>query len=141
MKNKFSDNLFIIAGLILLLISVYVYTLLAESGNYALPFIIFGCACGLFGHGMGSRLAKRAQQKDPELAKRVDIEVNDERNSKIRDLAKAKAFDMFIYIFGILLLLFAFMGIPTSAVLLLCLAYAAVIVFFIFNFKKQNKTM
>ena len=48
---------------------------------------------GLFGGSMGEALKNKAMQSNPDEAKRIMIEQNDERNTIINSVAKSKAFD------------------------------------------------
>ena len=49
----------------------------------ALPFLLVGFGCGIFGHGLGELLAKKAAASDPEMARQVEIAQTDERNVMI----------------------------------------------------------
>lgn len=88
-----------------------------------LPYVCIGIGSGLFGHGMGSILSRRAMQNNPQMRKQMEIEQNDERNIAIANRAKGKAFDMMTFIFGALMISFALMGADLAAVLLLVSAY------------------
>ena len=43
----------------------------------ALPFLLVGFGCGIFGHGLGELLAKKAAESDPETARRMEIDQTD----------------------------------------------------------------
>lgn len=88
-----------------------------------LPYVCIGIGSGLFGHGMGSILSRRAMQNNPQMQKQMEIEQNDERNIAIANRAKGKAFDMMTFVFGALMIAFALMGADLAAVLLLVFAY------------------
>ena len=88
-----------------------------------LPYVCIGIGSGLFGHGMGSILSRRAMQNNPQMRKQMEIEQNDERNIAIANRAKGKAFDMMTFVFGALMISFALMGADLAAVLLLVSAY------------------
>lgn len=107
----------------------------------ALPYVCVGVGCGLFGHGMGSIISKRAVQRDPEAQRKLKIEANDERNIAIESRAKGKAFDMMTFIFGALMISFALMGVDTAALLLLVFAYLCVHGFAIYYRVKFEKEM
>ena len=64
----------------------------------ALPFLLVGFGCGIFGHGLGELLAKKAAESDPETARRMEIDQTDERNVMIGNMAKAKGYDMMTYV-------------------------------------------
>ena len=63
-----------------------------------------GLGAGLFGTGFGS-LVRREICSTTALARRERIEAGDERNQSLLALAKAKAYDVFIYAGAILLAL------------------------------------
>ena len=95
----------------------------AHRGTKVLPYLGIGLGCGLFGHGMGAVLAARARRADPERFRQMDVEKKDERNVVLAAAAKAKAFDLMTFVFGALLIAFAFMGVETAPLLLLVFAY------------------
>lgn len=106
-----------------------------------LPYVCIGLGCGAFGHGLGNLISRKAEQSDPALQKQKAIEQNDERNIAIANHAKAKAYDLMIYLFGALMVAFAMMGVDTAAVLLLVFAYLVVVGFFLYYQSKYNREM
>ena len=142
MKTKMTKYVTIILGLLLWAIGFY----LLKTGNdpqgimRALPYVCISFGCGLFGYGMGDVLSERALNSDPKLKKKMDIEINDERNVTIANKAKGKAFDMMTFVFGALMVSFALMGIDIVAVLLLVFAYLFVhgfSLYYRFKFEKE----
>ncbi|MDQ0114002.1 hypothetical protein [Paenibacillus harenae] len=89
----------------------------------ALPFICVGLGCGIFGHGMGEIIVRTAMKNNPAAAKQLEIDKKDERNLAIANRAKAKAYDMMVFVLGALITAFAFMAIDLIMVLLLVFAY------------------
>ena len=89
----------------------------------ALPYVCIGLGCGSFGHGMGNLIVNKAVKGDPNIQKQIEIEKKDERNIAISSHAKAKAYDIMIFVFGALLISFALMGVDLIPVLLLVFAY------------------
>lgn len=92
----------------------------------ALPFLLAGFGSGIFGHGMGEWIARKAAQADPSLARQIEIEQKDERNMMIGNMAKAKAFDMMTYVFGMVMVSFAIMNESLRMVLALVICYLLV---------------
>ena len=84
-----------------------------------LPYLCIGVGCGCFGHGAGELLSRRALKNDPTLQKQLEIQKNDERNIALASRAKAKAYDMGIYLYGALLVAFALMDVSLPLLLLL----------------------
>lgn len=91
-----------------------------------LPFICLGVGAGLLGNGIAQLVQRWALQKDPELARQQEIEVGDERNIRLAEGAKARAFDLMVFVFGALMLIFALMQVDQAAILLLVGAYLLV---------------
>lgn len=107
----------------------------------ALPYCLVGIGCGIFGHGMGNILSRRAISGSPAIQKKIEIEKKDERNITIANRAKAKAYDMMTFVYGALMLSFALMGIDLVAVLLLVFAYLFVEGYGIYVRCKYDKEM
>lgn len=89
----------------------------------ALPYVCIGLGCGALGGGIGEIANRRVLKSDPELARHMEIEKNDERNLSIANRAKGRAFDVMIPLFGALMLSFALMGIGMVPILMLVAAY------------------
>lgn len=106
-----------------------------------LPYICIGVGCGIFGHGMGGIISNKAIKNYPDVAKRIEIEEQDERNIAIGNRAKAKAYDMMVSVFGALLFTLALMGIEMKELLLLVFSYLFVVGCNIYYLSKFNKEM
>lgn len=72
-------------------------------------------------------------ENDPQLAKQIEIDTKDERNVMIGNMAKAKGFDMMLYVYSALLLTFALMGISFNVLIPLVVAYLFVIGYSIYH--------
>ena len=107
----------------------------------ALPFLLVGFGCGIFGHGLGDLLAKKAVQSDPAMARQVGIAQTDERNVMIGSMAKAKGYDMMTYVFGALMVAFALMGAPWTVIIPMVIAYLFVHGYAIYFRVKLEKEM
>lgn len=106
-----------------------------------LPYICIGVGAGAFGLGVGNIIIYRVLKNNPDLAKREKINQEDERNIAINNRAKAKSYDIMIYVFSALLLAFALMGSNLREVLLLVGAYLFFIFINLFYFTKYQKEM
>lgn len=107
----------------------------------ALPYVCIGLGCGAFGHGLGTAANLRAARKNPQLQKQMEIEQGDERNIAISNRAKAKAYNVMLYVFGALMVALALMQVSTAAILLLVTAYLTVVGFFLFYLNKYHREM
>ncbi|SHO51584.1 DUF6442 family protein [Anaerocolumna xylanovorans] len=143
MKNHRINYYISGAGLLLLGAGLFWIKTLSDPQGVmrALPYIFIGIGCGGFGHGMGNIINFRALKNNPDAAKQIEIEKTDERNIAIGNRAKAKAYDMMIFVFGALMLSFALMQIDITAVLLLVIAYLFVIGYSIYYRSKYEKEM
>jgi len=132
-----------IIGLMLLGIGLFlVKTTIEPQGIMkALPYICVGFGCGIFGHSMGEIISCRAVKNYPGIKKQMEIEKQDERNIAIANRAKAKAYDMMIFVFGALMITFALMNIDLIAVLLLAFVYLFVVGYGVYYRCKYEKEM
>lgn len=142
MKKAF-DYIVAISGLLLLGVGLALLKLIVNPQGVmlVLPYICIGVGCGMFGHGLGNIVSNKVAKNNPELQKQMEIDKNDERNVAISNQAKAKAYDMMLYIFGALMISFALMGVGVAAVLMLVFAYLLVVGFFIYYLNKYNNEM
>ena len=127
MKNK-KNLICLLGGLVLWLGGFW---LVRRSGIFwetlrALPYLMIGIGCGLFGHGVGEMVNRRVLDSNPTLAKEQEIAQKDERNVALANRAKAKAYDLMTYMMTALLLTFALMGVAMEVVVVLVLAYLAI---------------
>ena len=143
MKKAKADYIITALGILLLVFGVY----LIKSGQdthgimRALPYVCIGLGCGIFGHGMGDIISRKAIQTDPKLEKQIEIQKNDERNITISQRAKAKAYDLMTFVYGALMLTFALMGVDMITVLLLVFAYLFVQGYAVYFRCKYDKEM
>lgn len=128
MKTKKLQYAAVAAGLLLVAAGFCLLKMVPDPQGFlrALPYVCIGVGCGLFGGGLGSRIGDRAVQSDPETARRVRIEQNDERNIAVANSAKGKAFDWMTYVYSALMVSFALMGVDLVPLLLLVFAYLLV---------------
>ena len=143
MKKKNFNYFMVIVGLLLLGTGFVLLKMVSDPQGImlALPYICIGLGCGAFGHGLGELVSKWAVKDNPTLQKQLEIDRNDERNIAVSNRAKAKAYDVMLYIFGALMVSFALIGVDIMAVLLLVVAYLLVVGFFIYYLSKYNKEM
>ncbi|OMF92592.1 hypothetical protein [Paenibacillus sp. FSL R7-0337] len=143
MKKSVTTYLLVIAGLLLLAGSLYLIRTVQDPQGImrTLPYICIGLGSGVFGSGMGELIGQRALKQSPATAKELEINKNDERNIAIATRAKAKAYDMMVYIFGALMLALALMETELTVVLLLVFAYLFTIGYGIYYRFKYDREM
>jgi len=143
MKEKNVNCLIAVVGLLLLATGLILLKVIVNPQGILLvvPYICIGLGCGAFGHGVGDIVNNKVAKNNPQLQKQMEIDKNDERNIAIANQAKAKAYDIMLYVFGALMVAFALMSVDMVAVLLLVAAYVFVIGFFIYYLNKYHKEM
>lgn len=95
----------------------------------ALPYVLIGIGCGIFGQNLGTVFSIRAAEKNPKLAKQMEIEQKDERNIYILNKAKAKSYDLMIMVFGALIIALALMRVDLRAII----GFIATYLFIVFS--------
>lgn len=136
------DYAIAIVGLLLLGIGLLLIKTLIEPEGLlrVLPYVLVGVGCGVFGHGAGNVISKKAIGSNIEIQKQIQINQNDERNISIANHAKAKTYDMMVFVFGALMISFALMQIDVIATLLLVFSYLFVIFYGIYyRFQYERK--
>lgn len=143
MKKVGIDYIFTAIGMILLVTGLLLVKALDNLQGFmlVLPYILFGIGCGIWGYGMGNIISRRALKSSPEIQKQLEIEKTDERNIAIANRAKAKAYDMMIFLFGALMLTFALRGVDVIALLLFLFAYLFVQGYGVYYRCKYGKEM
>jgi len=143
MKKIQYNYVYVFIGLMLFGIGLYLTKSAANPQGFmrALPYVLIGIGCGIFGQGVGNVVTAKTMENHPELQKQQEIEQNDERNIDIGNRAKAKAYDMMIFVFGALMLSFALMGVDLVAILLLVGSYLFIVGYGIYFRCKFNKEM
>lgn len=143
MKKSISAYILTVVGVVLLAGGVYfIKTIEAPQDMLvALPYICVGLGCVIFGHGLGEIVLQRAMKSAPAAAKQLEIDKKDERNLAIANQAKAKAYDMMVFVFGALLISLALMGIDLLVLLLFAFTYMLIIAYSTYYRFKFNKEM
>lgn len=142
MKKSVLQTALGVLGLVLLALGLYlVKTVNATEGILlTLPYVCVGIGSGLFGQGVAGVIERNIYKKHPEVAKQKSIEQNDERNQQIGNRAKAKAYDVMVFVFGALMLSFALMNVDLAVVLLMVFAYLFVVgsgIYYRIKFEKE----
>ncbi|MFC5702653.1 hypothetical protein ACFPVX_15220 [Cohnella faecalis] len=142
MNKTILSYLITVVGVAILAVGVYFIKTIEDPQGLlrALPYICVGLGSGMFGHGMGEIMVRYAMKHNPAAAKQLEIEKKDERNLAIANRAKAKAYDMMVFVLGALITALALMDIDLTMVLLLVCAYLFIIgygVYYRFKYFKE----
>ncbi len=143
MKKTGFNYLIGLLGLLLLGAGLLMIKLISEPQGILLPlqYVLMGVGCGVFGSGIGNIVNNRVMRKNPDIKKKEEIEIRDERNIAVRNSAKAKAYDIMVFVFSALMLAFALMQVEVAPILMLVFAYLFVIGARIYYQVKFNKEM
>lgn len=143
MKKKTFHYLIAVVGLLLLATGLILLKVIVNPQGILLvvPYVCIGFGCGAIGHGVGDIVNNRAAKNNPQLQKQRETDKKDERNIAIVNQAKAKAYNIMLYVFGASMIAFALMRVDMAAVLLLVAAYLYVIGTFVYYFDKYQKEM
>ena len=121
---------------------VLIKLLLAEVG--ILNTFLYFCVCvgaGIFGGNLGTAIRNKTALKNPQAAKQIEIEQKDERNQAINNKAKARAYDLMIYVYAAILLAFTLMQVDIYVILTLVAVYLFFVFTNIYYITKYHKEM
>lgn len=107
----------------------------------ALPGVLVGVGSGALGMGLSGVFMPLITKKHPDVARQVAIEEQDERNIAVNNRAKARAYDMMVYVFGALMVAFALMNADLTVILMLVGAYLLIVACCIGFTAHYHKTM
>lgn len=139
--KKGKDYLITIIGLILAAVGVCLIKFIPDPQNImkTLPYLCVGLGCGALGHGLGNIFTRKSIEKDPALAKQIEINAKDERNIMIGHSAKAKGYDMMTYVFAALMLAYALMGASYTIIIPFVVAYLFIQIYAVYYRFKIEK--
>ncbi|MBT2288947.1 hypothetical protein J7E73_07340 [Paenibacillus albidus] len=143
MKKTIASYFITVVGVGLLAVGLYfIKTIEDQQGMLrALPYICVGLGCSIFGHGMGGIILRSAMKSNLAAAKQLEIDKKDERNLAIANRAKAKAYDIMVFVLGALITAIALMAIDLTVVLLLAFAYLIILGYNSYYRLKYSKEM
>lgn len=132
--KKYKNYLITAAGLIMIIGGAALSNIpFFQDALKGLPYGLIGIGCGTFGYGFGELYTKHLYRKHPDIEHQDQVNKKDERNITLANAAKAKAFNIMTYVFGVVILAFAFMGISTEIVITLVVAYLFVQIYAVYN--------
>ncbi len=115
--------------------------LLREEALKQWSGVLIGVGAGLAGMSLANLVTAWVEASNPAYSRKVAIEQKDERNQLINNAARAKAFQAFTPIMGILMLVFVLINVDLLPILLLVGAYILVYVFYFVYLNKYLKEM
>jgi hypothetical protein len=106
-----------------------------------LPYICVGIGSGILGGNLGTVFKNKAILKNPQAARQMEIEQKDERNQAMSNKAKARVYDLMIFVYAAIILAFALMQVDIYVTLTLVAIYLFFIFANVYYFEKYNKEM
>ncbi len=138
MKNKmFLYVLLTVVGVIIAIAGL----VLKGAGTEKLSGLLMGVGAGIFGGSVAMVITTAIEKKYPEVKKKKDIEVNDERNISVRNTAKAQTHNVMTQILYFLTAGLAIANVDMIIILSMVGAILLQTVLYIVFFNHYNKVM
>lgn len=120
-KNILRDWVLTFLGIGLIVVGFLVHknSVSTDKMIITIPYIFIGVGCGIFGHFMGNVIKCVSTKNHEELEKQIQIDKNDERNILIAEKSKAKAYDLMIYLFAAMLIIFSLMSVEKLVIIII----------------------
>ena len=141
-KNVIEEWLltFVGIGLVVVGFLLHKYSLSTDKMMVIIPYIFIGVGSGIFGHFMDNLIKYFSTKNHKELERQIQIDKNDERNILIAEKSKAKAYDLMIYLFASLLLIFSLMGVDKLVIIMIVAIYLSIQIYALYwRSKFENK--
>jgi len=123
----------------LMLIAGILLAIFTDVG--AVSYVLIGMGVGSFTGGFGGLISTRMMKKDAEFARKINIEMTDERNIMVELKAKAGAHDFISWVLWPVVILFAALQFELWAVLLLIGLQVARMIVLFYLMSKHRRTM
>jgi len=143
-QNKIGRYVFLsVIGFVIFGAGLVLIKLLPETDGIlkTLPDICVGLGAGIFGGNLGTAIKNKTVLKNPQAAKQIEVEQKDERNQAIGNMAKARAYDLLIYVYAAMLLAFNFMQVDMYVILTLVAVYLFFVFANVYFLTKYHKEM
>lgn len=145
MKNKnyaLKNILLSFLGVVLVALGLYIYQkTVGMDKTVVIPYIFIAIGCGILGHFTGNLIQYYSTKNNEELKRQIEIEKNDERNVLIAEKSKAKAYDLMIYLFAAMLIIFSLMGADKVQILVLVAIYLSLQIYALYWKSKFESRM
>lgn len=146
MKNKnyvLKNILLSFLGVVLVAVGLFIYqkTLGMDKTVVVIPYIFIAIGCGILGHFTGNLIQYYSTKGNEELKRQIEIEKNDERNVLIAEKSKAKAYDLMIYLFAAMLIIFSLMGADKLQLVVLVAIYLSLQIYALYWKSKFESRM
>lgn len=124
LKNSF----FVLLGLALVVLGIFGQKqgVSGEKTVEAIYYLLIGLGCGIFGHFTGNIIRYFSIKNNEALRRQIEIEKKDERNIAIAEKSKSKAYDLMIYLFAAMLIMFSLMGADKVQIVIIVAVYLSI---------------
>lgn len=124
LKNSF----FVFLGLALVVLGIFGQKrgVSGEKTVEAIYYLLIGLGCGIFGHFTGNIIRYFSIKNNEALRRQIEIEKKDERNIAIAEKSKSKAYDLMIYLFAAMLIMFSLMGADKVQIVIIVAVYLSI---------------
>ncbi len=142
-KNVVKDCFLTFLGIGLVLVGFLFHNKIVSTDKMiaTIPYIFIGVGCGIFGHFMDNLIKYFSTKNNEELEKQIQIDKNDERNIIIAEKSKAKAYDLMIYLFASLLIIFSLMGVDKLVIIMIVAIYLSIQIYALYWRTKFERKM
>ena len=123
----------------LMLIAGILLAVFTDVGTVS--FVLIGIGVGSFTGGFGGLISTRMMKKDAGFARKINIEMTDERNIMVELKAKAGAHDFISWVLWPVVILFAALQFELWAVLLLIGLQVARMIVLFYLMSRHRRTM
>ena len=114
--KKIGYTLFLVLGIVSVIIGYFLL-----EGKWS--GLLIGLGSGIFGGSSAQLIGYTISERNPTLQGRQRVEQNDERNVQIRNAAKAKAFDLKLYLSLPLLIVMIIAEVQVWVIMLMVAGY------------------
>ena len=129
-KNKIllRHSFFALLGLALVVLGIFGQKqgVSGEKTVEAIYYLLIGLGCGIFGHFTGNIIRYFSIKNNEALRRQIEIEKKDERNIAIAEKSKSKAYDLMIYLFAAMLIMFSLMGADKVQIVIIVAIYLSI---------------
>lgn len=142
-KNVVKDCFLTFLGIGLVLVGFLFHNKSVSTDKMiaTIPYIFITVGCGIFGHFMDNLIKYFSTKNHEELERQIQIEKNDERNILIAEKSKAKAYDLMIYLFASLLIIFSLMGVDKLVIIMIVAIYLSIQIYALYWRSKFESKM
>lgn len=137
------EVMWLVLGFVLFVIGIVMIRFQISFAGFMrmLPYGCVGVGIGIISNKLGTVFTLVAVKSNSNEGRQLRIEQDDERNQTISDKAKARTYDIMIFVYSAMLLSFALMQIEVYVLVTLAVGYLAIVVTNVFFRLKFHKEM